>query len=141
MIRKSKIAITLFASLVIVAGVSADERDEDPDFVGSDRPTVPADAIPENAVIGSLVFERQDVFDLSNPKEDNWLYALANRWHFVTRESLIRRQILIEEGEPFSQRLVEESGRILRRNSFLFDAIVRPVAVDSGTMSAPQLKA
>jgi outer membrane protein assembly factor BamA len=129
-IRKSKIAITLFASLVIVAGVSADEQEEDPDFVGSDRPTVPADAIPEDAVIGSLVFERQDVFDLSNPKEDNWLYALANRWHFVTRESLIRRQILIEEGEPFSQRLVEESGRILRRNSFLFDAIVRPVAVD-----------
>lgn len=128
--RKSKFPGILLATLLGVASVHAAERDEDPDFVGSDRPTVPADAIPDNAVIGSLVFERQDVFDLSNPKEDNWLYALANRWHVITRESLIRRQILLEEGEPFSQRLVEESGRILRRNSFLFDAIVRPVAVD-----------
>lgn len=128
--RTPKLAGILIVSLLSAAGAAEDDRSDDPDFVGSERPTIPADAIPEDAVIGSLVFERQDVFDLSNPKENNWLYAMANRWHYVTRESLLRRQLLIEEGEPFSQRLIEESGRILRRNSFLFDAIVRPVAVD-----------
>ena len=58
------------------------------------------------------------------------MYRLANRTHIVTRESVIRRQLLIEEDAPYSQRLVDESGRILRRNLYFFDAIVRPVAVD-----------
>jgi outer membrane protein assembly factor BamA len=126
------VAALLLAGLCLPNAYASDEeaRADDPDFVGSDRPTIPADDIPEGAVIGELIFERQNVFDLTNPKEDNWFYALANRLHWVTRESLIRRQLLITEGDEFSQRLVNESGRILRRNSFLFDAIVRPVAVE-----------
>ncbi|MEO1248152.1 MAG: hypothetical protein AAFX56_20945 [Pseudomonadota bacterium] len=89
-----------------------------------------ADRIPGGAVIGELILDRQNVFDLSNPDENNWFYALANRWHIVTRESLIRRQLLVSEGDPYSERLVDESERILRQNAFLFDANVRPVAVD-----------
>ncbi len=128
----------LFAAALVVAlfvPFPADAKDaDDPDFVGSSKPTVAAETIPEGATIGRVVFERQNVFDLSNPKESNWLYALANRWHVVTRESLIRKQILIEEGDRYESRLVEESGRILRRNSFLFDANVRPVAVNGNTV-------
>lgn len=128
---------SLFAAFAAATPVPAaedaeieEERKADPDFVGTDRSTLPAEAIPEDAVIGRLLFERQNVFDLSNPRENNWLYRLANRTHIVTRESVIRRQLLIEEDAPYSQRLVDESGRILRRNQYFFDAIVRPVAVD-----------
>ena len=127
------IAVLLLMVVSLQAALASEGEEaveEDPDFVGSERPTVPAEDIPEDAVIGELIFERQNVFDLTNPKENNWFYALANRWHWVTRESLLRRQILVSEGQEFTQRLVDESGRILRRNSFLFDAIVRPVAVE-----------
>lgn len=135
--RKIVIFATLLAVLAATsAALAADsaelesERESDPDFVGTERPTLSAEAIPDDAVIGRLLFERQNVFDMSNPRENNWLYQLANKWHVITRESVIRRQLLIEEETPYSQRLVDESGRILRRNQYFFDAIVRPVAVD-----------
>ncbi len=103
---------------------------QDPDAVGSDRPTLALEAIPEAATVGRVILDKENVFDLSDPEENNWLYALANRWHVVTRDSLIRRQLLFAEGDAFSPRLLEESERILRQNTFLFDARVRPVAVD-----------
>ncbi len=128
--------MTRLAFTVIIIALAALCRplpviaEADPDAVGSDRPTLPVDAIPEAATIGSIVLDKQNVFDLSDPEENNWLYALANRWHVVTRDSLIRRQLLFAEGDAFSPRLLEESERILRQNTFLFDANVRPIGVN-----------
>lgn len=86
----------------------------------------------QNAVIGEIVLEKSNVFDLSNPDEDNWLYRLANRWHIVTKDKVIRKQLLVESGSPYSTRLVAESGRILRQNSYFFDADVRPLRYENG---------
>ena len=52
------------------------------------------------AIIGEIEFDRQNVFDLNNPEENNALYRLANRWHIVTRESIIRNQLLFQTGDP-----------------------------------------
>ena len=48
----------------------------------------PAELEAAGALIGDIVYDRQNVFDLDNPKENNALYRLANRWHLVTRESV-----------------------------------------------------
>ena len=112
----------------------ADHLAEDPDHVGSDRHTISADEIPEDAVIGRLIFERQNVFNLDDPKENNSLYRFLNRAHIVTRESLVRRQIVIREGDAFDPLRLSESERILRNARFLWDANVRPVAVDGNTV-------
>lgn len=79
------------------------------------------------ATIGKIVLLEGNVFDPSIPAEDKWLYRLANRWHIVTRNSVIRQQLLFEEGDKFSQRLLDESARILRRNDYLFTATVEPL--------------
>ena len=130
MIRKPRASKTGFLLLTLAVCSAPAWSGEDPDKVGTERPTLRAEQIPDDAVIGALILDRQNVFDLSNPDENNWLYALANRWHIVTRESLIRRQLLVAEGDPYSERLVDESERILRQNVFLFDANVRPVAIN-----------
>lgn len=88
----------------------------------------------EGVIIGEIILEKENVFDLSNPKENNRFYRAANRWHIMTRDWVIERQLLFESGQPFSQRLVEETERILRRNSYLYDAWITPIRRNDGTV-------
>lgn len=86
------------------------------------------------ATIGKIVLLKENVFDPSQPAEDKWLYRLANRWHVVTRDSVIRQQLLFGEGDRFSQRLLDESARLLRRNDYLFTATVEPLRYADGVV-------
>ncbi|HEX2139111.1 MAG TPA: POTRA domain-containing protein [Woeseiaceae bacterium] len=86
------------------------------------------------ATIGKIVLLKENVFDPSKPGEDNWLYRLANRWHILTRDSVIRQQLLFREGDPFSQRLLEESARLLRENDYLYTAVVEPLSYANGVV-------
>jgi len=97
---------------------------------------VPDEATLEanGAIIGEVVIERQDVFDLSNPKENNWLYRFANRVHIVTRDKVIRKQLLIAGGDDYSKRLSDESERILRKNRYLYDADIVPISYENGVV-------
>jgi hemolysin activation/secretion protein len=75
-----------------------------------------------------------DIFDPSIPEEDKWLYRTANKLHINTRQPVIRHQLLVEPGQPYVQRLVDESERILRANDYLYDAWIRPVSYDGTTV-------
>ncbi len=75
-------------------------------------------------VIGDVRIVRQQIFDTSKPEENKSLYRLANRYHILTRDSTVRSQLLFKEGDVYDPRLLEESERILRENSFLWDAKV-----------------
>ncbi|NIV17375.1 MAG: hypothetical protein GWN47_02965 [Woeseiaceae bacterium] len=86
----------------------------------------------QQAVIGDIILDKQDVFDLSNPKENKWLFRLANKWHIITRDNVITKQLLLESGDFYSQRLVDESERILRRNQYFYDASIKPVNAADG---------
>ncbi|MGB5354409.1 MAG: POTRA domain-containing protein [Woeseia sp.] len=86
------------------------------------------------AVIGQIRFERNNVFDLSLPEENNSLYRLANRLHVLTREDVIRQQLLFRPGDSFSARLVAESERILRANGYFYDARIRVAAYQNGVV-------
>jgi outer membrane protein assembly factor BamA len=83
-------------------------------------------------VIGSISLDRADIFDLSNPEENRWLYRAANRYHIITLEKTVAKQLLFDPGDPFDRRKIEESERILRANKYLFDAQIRPVHVADG---------
>ena len=85
-------------------------------------------------MIGEIALEKSNVFDLTNPEENNWLYRLANRMHIVTRDKVIRKQLLFKSGDRYSQRLVDESERILRQNRYLFDAQITPVRHENGVV-------
>ena len=86
------------------------------------------------AVIGEITLEKLNVFDLSNPDENNWLYRLANRLHIVTQDKVITKQLLFRSGDTYSTRVIDESARVLRRNRYLFDAEIRPRRYENGVV-------
>ncbi|MBI4668173.1 MAG: BamA/TamA family outer membrane protein [Elusimicrobia bacterium] len=72
--------------------------------------------------VGRIEIQRLDVFDTSKPGEDRPPYTLVNKLHFVTRDSVIRRELLLEPGDTFDHYLLENSERNLRSYRFLKDA-------------------
>ena len=112
-------SLALVALLVSSSSIAA--ADDEPANVDAKQLEV------DGVVIGDIVLEKQNVFDLSNPQEDNWIYRLANKWHVLTKDRVIRKQLLLEPGDPYSKRLADETERILRGNRFLYDASVTPV--------------
>jgi hypothetical protein len=85
-----------------------------------------AQSLPEQTVIGDIRIRRFSVFDLDDPKEDKWLYQQANRWHSLTRENVIREQLLISSDEKYDVTRLRETERILRELRFIYDATARP---------------
>ncbi len=80
------------------------------------------------AVIGEVRVTIGDIFDPTIPSEDRWLYRTANKLHINTRAPVVRRQLLFKPGEPYVQRKIDETERILRANDYLYDAWIRPIA-------------
>lgn len=94
----------------------------------------PADEDAPMGVVNAVRFDIQNVFDLSNPEEDRALYRWMNRLHIVTREKTVRKQLLFAPGDVVSQRLIDESERILRRKQYFFDAAIEKHALPDGSV-------
>lgn len=86
------------------------------------------------AVIGEIRVDPQDVFDEQDPRENYGIYRMLNVLHIRTRETVIRRQLLFRSGERVSQRVIEETERLIRGNSYLYDVSIRPVAYRNGVV-------
>lgn len=86
----------------------------------------------QQAVVGEVFIYVGNIFDLNDPKENKGLYRLANKLHIRTQPRVIRQQLLFKSGERYSQRLLDESARILRSARYLYDASVRPIAFKDG---------
>jgi hypothetical protein len=100
----------------------------------AETPGIPSAAELEasGAVIGEIVIDNQNIFNLEDPKDDMKLFRLANHLHKRTRKGIIREQLLFKSGERYSRRLIDESERILRGNAYFYDAWIRPVAYHDG---------
>jgi len=94
----------------------------------------PSEVESDGAIIGNITIVNRNIFDLSNPLEDKWLYRWGNRLHIVTEPRVIESQLLFKEGEPYSVRLSDESERILRQNAYLSEATIKPVHVENGVV-------
>lgn len=88
----------------------------------------------DGVVIGKILLEKSNIFDLSDERENNALYRLINKLHIMTKDNTIEQQLLLQPGETYSQRLVDESERILRSNSYLYDASIEPVNARDGVV-------
>jgi outer membrane protein assembly factor BamA len=84
------------------------------------------------AVIGEVRIVNDNIFDLNDPKENNFLFRLANKLHIRTRQGVIQRSLLFHSGEPLSVRLIEESERLLRAYQYIYDVNIRPIAYHDG---------
>ncbi len=102
-----------------------------------ETPGIPSDATleAEHAVIGEVLIDNQNIFDPNDPKDNTAIFRLADRLHIKTRARVVRRQLLFKPGEPYSRRLIDESERILRANSYFYDAWIRIVSYKDGKVN------
>jgi hypothetical protein len=124
---------TLLGGLLLCATASAQQTPV-PEPAAQTAAPVPSFAELEaaGATIGEIRIDPRNIFDLSDPKEDKWLFRWANQLHIQTRPGVIERSLLFKSGEPVSARVMEETERLLRSNSYLYDVQLRPVAVHDG---------
>lgn len=99
-----------------------------------ETPGIPTDQELEasGAVVGEILIDNQNIFNLEDPKDNIGLFRLANRLHPRTRAYVIRGQLLFKSGDRYSRRLLEETERILRSNGYFYDAWIRPVKYQDG---------
>src|SRR5947208_16177851 len=71
--------------------------------------------------IATIRIDREDVFDLDNPDERHLPFIWADRLHVETRDHVIRRELLFQEGDPADPDVLCETARNLRRLGFLHD--------------------
>ncbi len=101
-----------------------------------ETPGVPSDAELEaaHAVIGLILIDNENIFDVNDPGDDRKLFRLANRLHRKTRPSVIRKQLLFRSGKPYDRRQLDESERILRADGYFYDAWIRPISYHNGVV-------
>lgn len=90
---------------------------------------VPAGAVAQPArdsagTIRAIQIRRYDIFEPS--EATSFLPRLANGLHFVTREGVVRRELLFRSGQPYDSAKVAETERNLR-----FLSVFRRVRIDS----------
>jgi hypothetical protein len=99
-------------------------------------------------IIGRITIVQRPVFDdadstvLSKIGEYSQLAVdlaqtargVANDVHIQTRDEIIRQELLFNEGDPYDQRLIDESARHLRRLGFIGDISIRCDTLQDSTM-------
>lgn len=86
------------------------------------------------ATIGEIRVVSRNVFDLDDPKEDKLLFRWANALHVSTRPGVIHRALLFKPGDRLSVRVLDETERLLRSTSYIYDVEFRPVAYRDGVV-------
>jgi len=92
-----------------------------------------ADTTAATKRIRSIRIVRYDVFPVI-PGKPEFLYRWANQLHIVTRESVIRRDLLFKTGERFDPELLAESERRLRRLAYLGAVNIRVTQEDASAV-------
>lgn len=86
--------------------------------------------------VSEIRIERVNVFDPTVPGEDWWPFRFANKIHYPTRESVIRRELLFAPGEVWDPLLVIQSERNLRANGSFRRVDIIPVKRPGGEVDA-----
>jgi outer membrane protein assembly factor BamA len=120
----TQISVLIAALLITIVAVAK----------ADDKPVDEAQLEADATVIGEVVLEKSDVFDLTDERENGWFYRWVNKLHIITRDEVIEKQLLLKAGDLYSKRLADESERILRRNVYLFDVSIAPVPKGDGTV-------
>jgi hypothetical protein len=126
--RHTMLAVSRHGALLLCVLLS-------PGVAGAQRPPeLPSDAELERsgAVIGKIIIDNLNVFDLNDPKDDTPLFRLIDHLHARTRKDVVRWQLLFVTGDKYSRRVLNESERILRQASYFYDASIEPIAYHEG---------
>ncbi len=86
----------------------------------------------QDTILGIQIL-RADIFDQEELAR-KWYARIANGLHVMTKESVIRRELLFQEGQPFDSALVLETKRNLRRLGIFREVRIDSVPTDSGLL-------
>jgi hypothetical protein len=111
-------------SLVVVLAAPACAEESPALSCASNAPVRVASA----AVFGVVRIDNEDVFDPDDPAEDGRLYRLANTLHVRTHPEVIEHNLLFRPGDPYSERVLHESERLLRKAGYLYDPRICVIA-------------
>lgn len=75
---------------------------------------------------------RKNVFDPEIKEENKKLFLWVNKFHFLTKERIIRQELLFKEGDIYDKKLLEESERNLRDLGFLGKVKIEEIKKDNG---------
>ncbi|KAF7768815.1 hypothetical protein PCIT_a3317 [Pseudoalteromonas citrea] len=78
----------------------------------------------QDKTISHIKLAQLNVFDTNIPAEDNPVFRFANRAHITTEPTVIMTLLLFAEGDEYSIKKIVESERLLRNQSYLYDARV-----------------
>lgn len=79
--------------------------------------------------IGEITIDRRQIFDPGG----NWLERTANKTHRLTRERVIRRDLLFKPGDTLDPELIVRNKQLIRSRGYIadIDVTVLPDAFDS----------
>jgi len=122
---------SLFGRVVLVAmacGVSA--------ATSGAQSTQAPPSRPVSTSVSAVRLQRENVFDES--ENAYWLARVANSLHIVTRDYVVRRELLIPEGAPYDSAAADETARNLRKLGIFRDVTVDTTRSDSGLVQHVQ---
>lgn len=111
------------AAFVLATSASAYQSPEPPPELSS-------------ATVAEIRVERVNVFDPTVPGENWWPFRIANKIHYPTRETVIRRELLFAPGDAWDPLKVIQSERNLRTNGAFRRVDIVPVRRDDGRVDA-----
>jgi outer membrane protein assembly factor BamA len=123
--RRAMHALRWFAALVALGIAFTAAAQQEP------LPTLP-ELEAQGATIGEIRVETQNIFDVDDPHESALPYRAANFLHIKTQPWLIRRLLLFKPGEPVQMRLIDETVRLIRQSSSVYEVTVRPIRYQDG---------
>jgi outer membrane protein assembly factor BamA len=100
---------------------------------------VPAAVPPDvstGPVIANIIVERANVFDPNVKGEDSWIFQTADKLHYITREKVIRDELLFAPGDRWDALKVIESERNLRAAYPFRSVDITPVPRPDGRVDA-----
>jgi len=86
----------------------------------------------EGWLIDSIEIDNSNIYDLENERYQSYLFRTANRLHVVTREWIVRQELLFAVGDRLTQSLIEETARNLRLRFPLNDARIEVEELATG---------
>jgi hypothetical protein len=113
------------ALLVLAGAASAQESRPIPSF---------AELEEAGALVGEIRVVTDNIFDPNDPHENNVLYRAANAIHIRTRPWVIRSVLLFKPGERVSQRVIDETERLIRQTTTVYEVSIRPTRYEDGVV-------
>lgn len=121
-IGRAAICAAFFLFSAFVSETMAEQEPSPIEQPATPRKTPPPAHI--GYVIRSITIDAQNVFNPLNPEEAGVVGMVGNSVHITTREQVVRWELLFKEGDPYSQEIISESERNLRKRSYLSEVLI-----------------